>query len=397
MKVVFFSTATSYSGGAIITLLDVVKRIKDKGIEPYFILKGHGPLEQMLKELNFPYSVIKSYDWCVPESKTRGIKNKVVWKVKKIINFIAEIETLILLKKIHADIYHLNCIYNGTGVKAAHFLKIPVVWHLREFVDLPNETTMFMNSSKAWRIINNADKIICVSDYLKEYYISNIKDKTKIYTIYDGIDMSRFNSEKKNYTANKQIVIGLAGTATVKNHEDAIYALGLLKEEGMNNIVLKIAGRWALDDYNQRYKEKIIEIIRRNNLKEEIEFVGMKSNMNQFWRESDISLICSKRESFGLSAVEAMACGVPLICSNTSVSGELTNDGKYVLTYRTGDYKQLANQIKLCICQLGWDILKQRTEHAESFVRRKFSIEKSAEGLCKIYQEVFNGDFKDIS
>ena len=64
--------------------------------------------------------------------------------------------------------------------------------------------------------------------------------------------------------------------------------------------------------------------------------------MNRFWAECDLSVVCSKRESFGLAATEAMVCGVPLVCSNTSISGELTENGKNILIYETGNSEELA-------------------------------------------------------
>ena len=51
MKVVILSTATSYTGGAIITLLNVLPLLKKEGVEPYFILKGHGQLEDVLRNM----------------------------------------------------------------------------------------------------------------------------------------------------------------------------------------------------------------------------------------------------------------------------------------------------------------------------------------------------------
>ena len=58
MKVVILSTATSYTGGAIITLLNVLPLLKKEGVEPYFILKGHGQLEDVLRNRKIPYSVM---------------------------------------------------------------------------------------------------------------------------------------------------------------------------------------------------------------------------------------------------------------------------------------------------------------------------------------------------
>lgn len=386
MKVVILSTATSYTGGAIITLLNVLPLLQKEGVEPYFILKGHGQLEDVLRNRKIPYSVIKSYDWCVPEQKTKGLKNVVAWKIKSLINLIAEYKTYFLLKREKAELYHLNCIYNGTGVSSAKALGIPVVWHLREFVDLHGETPVFWNTVEAWKKINRSDRVICVSNYLEQAYKNKIQDGSKLQVIYDGINMSCFHA-KTETSPKAKIVIGLAGTAPIKNHKDAILALKRVRDAGYH-VTLKIAGKWSMDNYNQSYKSDLEKLIVENGLKNSVEFIGMQSDMNMFWAECDLSVVCSKRESFGLAATEAMACGVPLICSNTSISGELTENGKNVFVYQLGKSEELAECILKCIEQLGTDKLDAKIKRAAAFVRNNFSIEESARKLEAVYVEL---------
>lgn len=386
MKVVILSTATSYTGGAIITLLNVLPLLQKEGVEPYFILKGHGQLEDVLRNRKIPYSVIKSYDWCVPEQKTKGLKNVVAWKIKSLINLIAEYKTYFLLKREKAELYHLNCIYNGTGVSSAKVLGIPVVWHLREFVDLHGETPVFWNTVEAWKKINRSGRVICVSNYLEQAYKNKIQDGSKLQVIYDGINMSCFHA-KTETSPKAKIVIGLAGTAPIKNHKDAILALKRVRDAGYH-VTLKIAGKWSMDNYNQSYKSDLEKLIVENGLKNSVEFIGMQSDMNMFWAECDLSVVCSKRESFGLAATEAMACGVPLICSNTSISGELTENGKNVFVYQLGKSEELAECILKCIEQLGTDKLDAKIKRAAAFVRNNFSIEESARKLEAVYVEL---------
>ena len=386
MKVVILSTATSYTGGAIITLLNVLPLLQKEGVEPYFILKGHGQLEDVLRNRKIPYSVIKSYDWCVPEQKTKGLKNVVAWKIKSLINLIAEYKTYFLLKREKAELDHLNCIYNGTGVSSAKVLGIPVVWHLREFVDLHGETPVFWNTVEAWKKINRSDRVICVSNYLEQAYKNKIQDGSKLQVIYDGINMSCFHA-KTETSPKAKIVIGLAGTAPIKNHKDAILALKRVRDAGYH-VTLKIAGKWSIDNYNQSYKSDLEKLIVENGLKNSVEFIGMQSDMNMFWAECDLSVVCSKRESFGLAATEAMACGVPLICSNISISGELTENGKNVFVYQLGKSEELAECILKCIEQLGTDKLDAKIKRAAAFVRNNFSIEESARKLEAVYVEL---------
>lgn len=394
MKVVIFSTATAYTGGAIITILNVLSLLQDKGVDPYFILKGHGPLEQVLIEKTISYSVVRSYDWCLPNKKIKGLKNKVIWKIKQLLNIIAEIQTAKTLKREKADLYHLNCLYNGTGVRAAKMLGIPVIWHFREFVDLPGETVEFVNQKVAWSVINKADIIVCVSEYLKKTYMKYIEGVDKIRVVYDGIDMKKFKVKSAKHIRNNTIVIGMPGTAEVKNHKDIIAALGRLKREGISNIILKIAGRWSQDKYNSKYLDSIKKLIVINNIKDNVEFIGMQTDMSAFWQSCDLAIICSKRESFGLAAVEAMACGIPLICSDTSISGELTDNGRNVWYYSTDHEEELAEQIKDCIQKLGTNEMGVRVDKAEKFVRDKFPIELSAEGLYHVYREAYHGNVK---
>ena len=386
MKVVILSTATSYTGGAIITLLNVLPLLQKEGVEPYFILKGHGQLEDVLRNRKIPYSVIKSYDWCVPEQKTKGLKNVVAWKIKSLINLIAEYKTYFLLKREKAELYHLNCIYNGTGVSSAKVLGIPVVWHLREFVDLHGETPVFWNTVEGRKKINRSDRVMCVSNYLEQAYKNKIQDGSKLQVIYDGINMSCFKAKTKT-SPKEKIVIGLAGTAPIKNHKDAILALKKVHDAGYH-VTLKIAGKWSMDNYNQSYKSNLEKLIVENELKNSVEFIGMQSDMNMFWSECDLSVVCSKRESFGLAATEAMACGVPLICSNTSISGELTENGKNVFVYQLGKSEELAECILKCIEQLGTDKLDAKIKRAAAFVRNNFSIEESAKKLEAVYVEL---------
>lgn len=388
MKVVILSTAVSYTGGAIISLLNVLPLLQRKGVEPYFILKGHGQLEDVLREKKIPYSVIKSYDWCVPEQKTHGVKNYIAWRVKSFFNLIAECKTYFLLKRLNPEVYHLNCIYNGTGVSAARALGIPVVWHLREFVDLRGETPIFWSTEKTWKKINKADKVVCVSNYLEQAYKDRIMDKKKLCVVYDGIDMSHFTIKRNDsYKQDGSVVIGLAGTSAIKNHKDALLALQELHQEGYP-AVLRIAGSWYNDSVNEKYKNELKKLITKSEIKHSVEFIGMQSNMNEFWSNCDLSVVCSKRESFGLAATEAMACGIPLICSNTSISGELTEDGSNVLVYNIGDSDELAKCIRECIRKLGTSELEEKTNRAAEFVRKNFSIEKTAEKLMAVYEEV---------
>lgn len=394
MKVVYFSTATSYVGGAIMALIKTLPFLQKQGIEPCLILKGNGPLEELLREKKIPYYVVKSYDWCIAETEKGDIKAYIKWFVKSIYNIIAELKIFLILRKENADIYHINCMFNGAGARAAHLLGVPVVWHFREFLDLPGETPLFINANNTWKVLNLADKVICVSKYLEETYRGRITSISKVKVVYDGIEFSKFefrNSAKQLLEA-KEIVIGLSGVAPIKNHKDALMALSIIKEKIDRPVILRLAGNWTVDCVGQLYTNEITKIIEEHELENNVQFVGMQDDMNKFWKGCHISLVCSKRESFGLAATEAMACGVCTVCSDSSISGELTDNGKNVFTYKTGNYEQLAEVLEYVINSINNEEVMEKSYMADKYVRENFTIEKSAQKLLKLYREVYNGN-----
>lgn len=245
----------------------------------------------------------------------------------------------------------------------------------------------FFDTEQVWKKINRADKVVCVSNYLEQAYQNNIRDKSKLKVVYDGIDMTAFETRRSGRPSESNIIIGLAGTAPIKNHKDAILALKKVHQAG-HQAILKIAGRWGTGSYDRSYKDGLKDLIAKNELKDFVEFVGMQSDMNRFWAECDLSVVCSKRESFGLAATEAMVCGVPLVCSNTSISGELTENGKNILIYETGNSEELAACILEYINQFGTKELEDKTKRAATYVRENFSIENAAKNLMAVYEEV---------
>lgn len=80
-----------------------------------------------------------------------------------------------------------------------------------------------------------------MSNYLEQAYKNKIQDGSKLQVIYDGINMSCFKAKTKT-SPKEKIVIGLAGTAPIKNHKDAILALKKVHDAGYH-VTLKIAGK----------------------------------------------------------------------------------------------------------------------------------------------------------
>jgi glycosyltransferase involved in cell wall biosynthesis len=290
--------------------------------------------------MGIPYKHVRSYDWLLPQWVIQSIKFKLTRPIKTFINIIAEARIFLILKNGKFDGYHLNSIYSGVGVKAAMALKIPVFWHLREFVDDNPWTSTFINENYSYRLIEKSYKIIAVSECVKKYYHAKMP-KANIDVVYDGVDFSSLDIPHTILTIHSPLRLSIIGGVTeVKGHEDAINAAGILREMNIP-FVLSIYGRKR----DNRYFEYLKELIFDKNLGKLVLFKGDKTDMGPVWKETDICLICSKSESFGRVAVEAMYQNIPIIGADNSGTKELLGTDTISFQYITGDPVDLSRKI----------------------------------------------------
>lgn len=378
MKVAFFSSTGSMVGGAVMCLKEILLHCMAQGTECFVILESHGNFEDFLKTHGIRYAVVRCYDWLRPLSKHGGLKNDIRWAVKAVMNGIAEQQAYHILKKEKPDVYHLNVLYNPCGAKSAHKLGIPVVWHLREFAEINADTPFFHNSKQAYRLIARSERIVCVSDCLLEYYKQFLPEE-KMIRVYDGIKMP--NQPVQERKAGDKFRITLSGGAKVKGHTDIIEAIRMLKDKGYDNLLLQIAGKFT----DEKYLEQLEALVREYSLEEQVVFLGFMDDMDKVWADTDIAVVCSRFESFGLSAVEAMARAVPLVCAKSTGSYEITNKGEYCNIYEVSHSQELADKLQEIITQ--YNRYSLHAAEVAEYIRRQYCVEAACAGLVSVFLE----------
>ena len=81
---------------------------------------------------------------------------------------------------------------------------------------------------------------------------------------------------------------------------------------------------------------------RQHGIQDRIHFLGKQDNVNELLPLADLMLMPSEMESFGLAALEAMACGVPSIATNVGGVPELVEDGRNGLLFPVGEVEAMA-------------------------------------------------------
>jgi N-acetyl-alpha-D-glucosaminyl L-malate synthase BshA len=107
--------------------------------------------------------------------------------------------------------------------------------------------------------------------------------------------------------------------------------------------------------------ERIRRLVRDNGLADQVQFLGERSDLASVLRGADLFLLPSESESFGLAALEAMSCGVPVVASNVGGVPEVVIDGETGLLSPVGDVAGMAAHVARL---LGEPALRTRLAHA---------------------------------
>lgn len=189
--------------------------------------------------------------------------------------------------------------------------------------------------------INKSDGITAVSEALKKDTLDHFDITGNIRVIPNFIDLKRFTKQKKDHfkkaicPLDEKLVIHTSNFRKVKRVEDVLKVFYNLRQE--IPVKLLLAG-----DGPERTKME--NLCRELGTCDDIRFLGKLDHIEEVLSVSDLFLMPSEKESFGLAALEAMACEVPVISSNTGGLPELNKDGVSGFLSNVGDIEDMTKK-----------------------------------------------------
>ncbi len=187
--------------------------------------------------------------------------------------------------------------------------------------------------------IEESDGVTCVSRFLKEKTLTNYQIEKDIKVINNFIDTNLFKPIKnealrKHLAPNgEKILVHTSNFRPVKRVSDTIRVLNLVKKEVPAKLLL-------IGDGPDR--SECERLSRELNIQKDVIFLGKQDGLTDILGASDLFLMPSQSESFGLSALEAMACGVPAITSSVGGLPELVLHNQTGFISEIGDIERMA-------------------------------------------------------
>jgi glycosyltransferase involved in cell wall biosynthesis len=229
-------------------------------------------------------------------------------------------------------------------------------------------------------------KVICVSRKVEEFYLRKVPElRSKTVVIYNGIDAEFFKPAGKRDQARERLGVPgerfLAGTigrlVPQKRQQDLLLAIERLKKAGRN------VGGVLIGEGPER--SKLEEKVRALGLEKEIIFTGFCDDTPALYSGLDAFVLCSEREGFPMTLLEAMAAGVPVVATDVGGVSECVEHEKTGLLIPAGEPEAIAD----ALLRLAEDLsLRDRlVKNAGERVRQEFSIARMARRHEEVYEQ----------
>jgi N-acetyl-alpha-D-glucosaminyl L-malate synthase BshA len=269
---------------------------------------------------------------------------------------LAEIHELHKLDIVHA---HYAVPHAASAVLAREILrdkKLKVITTLHG-----TDITLVGADKSFFRIIKfsmeESDGVTAVSRYLREKTFEEFNIARDIEVIYNFIDTSRCNEKQKQcmrdrYAPNgEKILMHASNFRPVKRVGDVIRIFEKVRRQIPAKLILVGEGPERLF---------VQQLTKDLKVKDDVHFLGTQDYIEQVLNCADLFLLPSEQESFGLVALEAHSCGVPVVGSDTGGLPEVVSHGETGFLAPVGETTEMAKRSLEILCD---DALNQSFRH----------------------------------
>lgn len=371
MKIAIVCYPTFGGSGVVATELGIA--LSAKGHEIHFITY-HQPVRlEALQHPNIYFHEVNVPDYPLFKYQPYelALSSRLVDVIKN-----AQIDVL----HVHYAIPHAYAAYMAKKMLLDEGIQIPIV------TTLHGTDITLVGSHPFYRpavtfSINHSDRVTAVSESLRQDTLRLFDIKTKIEVIPNFIDVEKIESVGKpcerSLLAQKEekILTHISNFRPLKRIMDVIAIFEQLSSEIPCKLMMVGEGP---------EKIKAIDYVEKKGLDDKILFLGNSNEIDKILCYSDLFLLPSEKESFGLSALEAMAHGVPVISSNAGGISEVNKQGYSGFLAPIGDIDTMSARAK--------DLLLNKKLHSKFKKQAKqqanlFSLDKIVGKYEAIYSD----------
>jgi N-acetyl-alpha-D-glucosaminyl L-malate synthase BshA len=319
-------------GGSGVVATELGKALAKEGHKIHFITYSQPTRLDFLNENLYYHEVdFRSYPLFEFPPYELALASKMVSVVKN--------EKLDFLH-VHYAIPHASAAYMAKQILKTHGITIPVVTTLHG-----TDITLVGKDASYEPVvtfsINQSDGVTAVSEHLRKETYSSFQITNEIEVIPNFIDLEKFKKQKKEHFKKaicpngEALVVHTSNFRRVKRVQDVIKVFANLHNEIPSKLLM-------IGDGPERTKAE--NLCRELDITDDVRFLGKLEAVEEVLSVADLFLMPSEKESFGLAALEAMACEVPVISSDAGGLPELNVQGVTGFMSSVGDVEDMTRR-----------------------------------------------------
>jgi len=363
-------------GGSGVVATELGMALADKGHEVHFITYNQPVrLDFLSHNLHFHQVVIEEYPLFEYQPYELALSTKMVEVVRKY-----SLEVL----HVHYAIPHAYAAYMAKQMLKEKSLDVRVVTTLHG-TDITLVGSHPTYKSAVEFSINNSDVVTAVSNNLKETTNKLFNITKDIKVIYNFIDAKKYDNAQKEECKrialaqpHERIFTHVSNFRPVKRVEDVVKIFSEVRKEIPAKLLM-------IGEGPERAKAE--NLVKELNIIDDVFFLGNSTEVAKILCYTDVFLLPSQTESFGLAALEAMAAGSAVISTNTGGLPEVNIHGKTGFLSNLGDVADMAkNAILIAKEAATLEVFKENAKkHTKQF---------TLESILPVYEEIYRSCYK---
>ena len=379
MRIAIFQYSAN-KGGSTISCKILVEYLINQSHEVEVIFGFDGPCRLEFEEIGAACRVIKHRSYLGSKSLRRRFEHWFHSSRREVRRFLTEREV---------DLVYINTTASGQFLSLARQLGISTILHIRELpVEFGGELPLLNADTitSVSRYVNkNASQVIAVSQIVRDKILEKV-EPSKIHVIPNAVSDAFFEESRNSFLARKQLglpsdlyVIGIPGTIRkVKGLREFLAVAKVVVTENPR-VLFCVTG-----SLESSYSLGVKKLYETELPRESICFTGDVDFMPSFYRACDLICLPSLSESFGRTAIEAMAIGTPVIANDVGGLREIVQDGVYGLLVSDNNCGHWVSAIKHCIAEQA--SAAAIACQAKAFVSERFAADAVGNSISKVIE-----------
>jgi glycosyltransferase involved in cell wall biosynthesis len=317
-----------------------------------------------------------SIDWeIIPSKVIPSLRGKAIVEINELNRAIASFQPDV----IHSHLFETEMILAHCSIPAKTKRIVHFHDNMHQFRNFSLQTLLnkkYFTDYFEKRIVLKSYKgetaCICISEDTLNFASKSLPQNISKKFVHNAIDLERFHPSSASVESNEITIIG--SLVDKKGHELALETIAELISRKIN-VHLNILG----DGPTKTALENQLNTL---GIQQQVTFHGKVDHPETFLQKSKLYLHTAKYEPFGLVLIEAMACGLPVVCTDGKGNRDLIREAENGFMVWERDPKLLADKIELLLKN---DTLRLEIGEKARIFAQDFGIENYVDQLLKIY------------